>query len=152
MSYSAATDSVLERLIRVVLGEDALQDERFATVEARRANTSTVQSAVSSWIGTRTKQDVEGVFKENEAVIGEVFTIETIWNDEGYRARENIVAVDDAECGTVNMHGVVPRFVGRPGEIRSTGPALGEHTDDVLLELAQVEEQELSELRRDGVI
>lgn len=152
MSYSAATDSVLERLIRLVLGEDGLQDERFATVEARRANVATVQSVVSNWIGSRTKRDVERAFEENEAVIGEVFTMETIWKDEGYRAREDIVAVDDVECGTVKMHGVIPRLVERPGEVRWTGPALGEHTDAVLLELTEVKEQELPELRRAGVI
>jgi crotonobetainyl-CoA:carnitine CoA-transferase CaiB-like acyl-CoA transferase len=152
MSYSAATDSVLERLIRLVLGEDSLREERFASAESRRTNTSTVQAAVSSWIGTQTKEDVERAFKENEAVIGEVFTMETIWNDEGYRARDNIVAVEDGESGTVSMHGVVPRLLERPGEVRWAGATLGEHTEQVLLELANVKADEIPELRRDGVI
>jgi crotonobetainyl-CoA:carnitine CoA-transferase CaiB-like acyl-CoA transferase len=152
LSYSAATDSVLERLIRFALGEDALNDERFATLEARRTNASHVQSAVSAWIGSRTAADVEQVFKDNQAVIGEVFTMETIWNDEGYRARGNIVEVDDGESGPLSMHGVIPHLLGRPGEVRWPGPTLGQHTEEVLVELAGVRADEILELRRDGVI
>jgi formyl-CoA transferase len=32
----------------------------------------------------------------------------------------------------VPMSGVVPRFSRTPGSVRTTGPALGEHTDEVL--------------------
>jgi formyl-CoA transferase len=152
MSYSAATDSVLERLIRLVLGEESLQDDRFATLEARRANTGTVQTLVSEWIGAHSKAEVQQAFLANEAVIGEVFTMETIWNDLNYRARGNIVAVADDDCGTVSMHGVVPLLTGRPGAVRWTGPPLGQHTEAVLVELARVEEPELEALRREGVI
>jgi crotonobetainyl-CoA:carnitine CoA-transferase CaiB-like acyl-CoA transferase len=152
MSYSAATDSVLERLIRLVLGDEALEDERFVTSEARRVHAWVLQDAVSAWIGTRTAEEAKRAFSENHAVIGEVFSMETIWNDEGYRARENIVAVDDAEFGSVAMHGVIPHIVGRPGGVRWAGPALGQHTEEVLAEIAGVEQQEIPELRRDGVI
>jgi formyl-CoA transferase len=152
MSYSAATDSVLERLIHLVLGHEAAADERFATVEARRVHAPAVQAAVSSWIGTRPASEVEQAFKESQAVIGEVFTVERIWNDDGYRSRGNIVAVEDGDAGQVSMHGVIPHMVRRPGSVRWSGPALGEHTDEVLVELAGVDEKELPELRKSGVI
>jgi formyl-CoA transferase len=50
------------------------------------------------------------------------------------------------------MHGVIPHIVGRPGGVRWAGPALGQHTEEVLAEIAGVEQQEIPELRRDGVI
>lgn len=152
MSYSAATDSVLERLIRFILGEDAHRSQMYATAEARRTNAAHVQEAVSAWIGTQTAAEVKAAFEKNEAVVGEVYSMETIWNDEGYRARENIVNVEDDDCGSIAMHGVIPHFMSRPGEVRWTGAALGEHTEDVLIELAGVDAHEISQLRQEGVI
>jgi formyl-CoA transferase len=152
MSYSAATDSVLERLVHLVLGNEAENDQRFSTVEARRVHAPAVQAAVSSWIRTRPASEVEQAFKESEAVIGEVFTVERIWNDDGYRSRGNIVTVADGDAGQISMHGVIPHMVHRPGRVRWSGPALGEHTDEVLIELAGVDAEELPELRERGVI
>lgn len=152
MSYSAATDSVLERVIRLVLGEDALRDERYATAETRRVNVAAVQTAAAAWIAAHDAADVERAFKDNHAVIGEVFTMETIWNDEGYRARGNIVEVPDRDNGPVAMHGIIPHLEGRPGEVRWTGPELGEHTDQVLSELLGLDDDDLADLRREGVI
>lgn len=152
MSYSAATDSVLERLIRLTMGESALADDRFSTVEARREHAHDVQAVVSEWIATKTAAEVEAEFRHNHAVIGEVFSMETIWTDAGYRARENIIEVEDEQCRKVSMHGILPRLVGRPGAVRWTGPSLGEHTETVLVELAGVDPGELPELRRQRVI
>jgi crotonobetainyl-CoA:carnitine CoA-transferase CaiB-like acyl-CoA transferase len=78
--------------------------------------------------------------------------METIWHDEGYRARGNIVNVEDDDCGSIGMHGIIPHFLDRPGEVRWAGAALGEHTRDVLVELAGVEEDEIPRLREEGVI
>lgn len=152
MSYSAATDSVLERLIPLVLGENARHGEMYATEESRRANAAHVQEAVSTWIGKHTAAEVRDAFEKSQAVVGEVYSMETIWNDEGYRARGNIVNVEDDDCGSIAMHGIIPHFLSRPGEVRWPGAPLGAHTQDVLVELAGVDVDEIPQLRRDGII
>ncbi len=52
----------------------------------------------------------------------------------------------------VPMTAVVPKFSRTPGEIRSVGPALGEHTDVVLRELAGCTDEEIAALRNGGVV
>ena len=49
------------------------------------------------------------------------------------------------------MTGVVPRFAGTPGSIRHPGPRLGEHTDEVLNELLGLDDDDLAQLRAEGV-
>lgn len=152
MTYSAATDSVLERLIRCVFGDEAVLEERFATPDARRHRTVEVQEAVTAWVAERTAAEVEQAFATAQAVIGEVYTMETIWNDPGYRERENIISVHDAECGDLSMHGVIPLVVNRPGRVNWVGPSLGEHTDEVLRELVGIDDAELAALREQGIL
>jgi crotonobetainyl-CoA:carnitine CoA-transferase CaiB-like acyl-CoA transferase len=52
----------------------------------------------------------------------------------------------------VAMTGVVPKFSRTPGAIRTVGPALGEHTDVVLRELAGCGDEEIAALRDGGVV
>ena len=52
-----------------------------------------------------------------------------------------------ARRGAVTMHGIVPELTGRQAEVRWTGPGLGEHTDEVLVELGGVQAEELEALR-----
>ena len=54
--------------------------------------------------------------------------------------------------GPVPMPNVVPRFSETPGAIRHTGPALGEHNDDVYGNLLGLDQAERDALRADGVI
>jgi formyl-CoA transferase len=50
------------------------------------------------------------------------------------------------------MAGVVPRLSRTPGVIRHPGPALGEHTAEILRALASCTDDELAALRDAGVI
>ena len=52
--------------------------------------------------------------------------------------REVIVEVEDADMGSLPMHNVVPRLSGSPGGFRRAAPKLGEHTDEILAELARL--------------
>jgi formyl-CoA transferase len=52
----------------------------------------------------------------------------------------------------VPMTGVVPKLSRTPGSIRSAGPALGEHTDAVLHDLAGYDRAEIAALRDAGVV
>jgi crotonobetainyl-CoA:carnitine CoA-transferase CaiB-like acyl-CoA transferase len=152
LSYSAATDSVLERLIRLVLGDKASSDPRFADAEARRENTQSVQQSVEEWIASRTASEVEEGFAASDAVIGPVYDMDRIANDPGFRQRGNIIHVADADFGEIAMHGVIPKFLHRPGEVRWTGPELGSGTAEALAELGILGEEEIARLREAGVI
>ena len=50
--------------------------------------------------------------------------------------REAIVELEDADMGSVLMHNVVPRLSASPGGFRRAAPTLGEHTGEILAQLA----------------
>lgn len=152
MSYSAATDSVLARMIALVVGEDALNEADYATVDARRDRVEEVQRRVERWIAERPAAEVERLFGERDAVVGRVFDVKAIEADPIYRERENLISVPDPDWGEVRMHGVVPKLLGHPGAVQTVGPDIGEHTREVLEALAGVGPQELDDLTERAVI
>jgi formyl-CoA transferase len=152
LSYSAATDSVVERLVQLMVAQGALPAGRYETHDQRRRGANEIQEVVDRWIETKSAAEVERLFEASHAVVGRVYGIEEIWDDPGYRARGDLVTVDDEEAGPVTMHGVFPQLLHRPGAVRWAGPPLGKHTAEVLTELADVRADELADLYAEGVI
>lgn len=152
MAFSAATDPVLVRLIELVMGKEALDDPRFASLSARRLHPEAVQDAVVEWVSSRSAVEVERAFEQSETVIARVFDVQDIIGDETFAARENIIRVADDDFGELSMPSVVPSLANSPGRVRWPGPRLGAQTNEVLGELCGLSDGEIAELRQEGVV
>jgi formyl-CoA transferase len=152
MSYSAATDSVLSRLIEMIYSKPLDSMDEFASAELRRRQCRDIEERLDAWIEARTAAEVEATFAEHDAVVGRVYDMADIWTDPTYRERDNIISVADPDYGAVSMHGVVPKLVTRPGVVQSVGEPLGAHTSQVLRELADLDDDAIADLMKQGVI
>ncbi len=90
--------------------------------------------------------------REASVPAGKLFTAEDMLSDEHYAARQNVVEVEDPEIGPFPMQNVVPRLTETPGEVRWTGPALGQHNDEVYGGLLKLDEEERAGLRERGIV
>ena len=61
-----------------------------------------------------------------------VLRLDEVLADPHNRARQMVVEVQHPTLGTVQQVGIAPKFSETPGSVRSTAPAPGQHTDDVL--------------------
>jgi crotonobetainyl-CoA:carnitine CoA-transferase CaiB-like acyl-CoA transferase len=132
---SGSTPGPAQTIIRVIGGEGLVSDARFATAEARSRNADELDALVAAWIGARTADEVERVFRE-EGIAGiRVLEVPEIFTDEHYAARASIVEVPDAELGSVALQAPVPRLSETPGAIKHPGPELGRDTAGLVAEL-----------------
>jgi crotonobetainyl-CoA:carnitine CoA-transferase CaiB-like acyl-CoA transferase len=60
--------------------------------------------------------------------------------------------VEDPLFGRVLHSGIVPHVTDNPGGIRWPGPAIGQHTDEVLGEFLSMTPEQLKSLRAEGTI
>ena len=132
VGMSCSAQSVFERACSVIGREDLIQDERFATNRARIQNVDEIEQHFAAWIRTKSEEEVLQQFTEAGAAVAPVYTVADVFKDPHFQARENLVAVPDAELGTVRMQNVTPRLSRTPGGIRHAGPRTGEHADEVL--------------------
>ena len=148
-------DGIFVRLMHAIGRTDLASDPRFRDNQGRAAHSRLLDEAIASWTAVRSLDEVMAVMVEAGVPAGPVYTAKEIVDDPHFRAREMFVerAVRiDGPAEPVLFPGIVPKLELRPGGMRWPGPELGEHTDDVLTELAGIAEDELVELRRQGVI
>ncbi len=145
-------DTVFGRLAKAVGHPEWAEDEKFATHHARGENMEELDAMISAWTRERSVEEVIEVLAEAGVPTGKVFTAEDMVEDPHYAARENLVTVEDPEIGAFPMQNVVPRLSETPGEVRWTGPALGQHNDEVYGGLLKLDEDERAGLRERGIV
>jgi formyl-CoA transferase len=73
-------------------------------------------------------------------------------DDPHFAARQAIMSVAHPELGSLQMQNVAPRLSDTPGEVRTPGPQLGEHNDEIYRDLLGLDDSQLDQLRRDEII
>jgi succinyl-CoA--D-citramalate CoA-transferase len=148
----ANADTVFARFAEATGHPEWAEDERYATHNARGENQEELDDMISGWTRERTVDEVLEVLKDAGVPAGKVFTAKDMVEDPHYAARENVVTVEDPEMGPFPMQNVVPRLIDTPGKVHWTGPALGQHNDEVYGEVLGLSEEEREALHERGVI
>ena len=144
ISVGGSAQSIFERLCVALEVPDLPRDPRFIDNRARLANVDALDQALQEAIGRFDRDPLMRRFIELEAAISPVNNVQDILQDEHIALRENIVAIDDAELGgPLRMQNVVGKLSRTPGEIRHTGPRLGQHNREVLIDQLGFDEAQL---------
>ena len=149
---SGNQDTVWRRLADAMGRPELGDDERFATHNARGANQAELDALIGSWTSTLTAAELEERLLDFAVPNGRIFTAPDMLVDPHFAAREAIVRLSHPLIGDFPMQNVAPKLSDTPGEVRWVGPELGEHTDEVLVEVLGMRPDELSSLRERGVV
>jgi formyl-CoA transferase len=147
-----SSDKTFERLAKVMNREDMLTDERYHTNSIRLTRFDEVNGIVSDWVKTKTKDELQQLLDESGVPMSSIYSIKDIFEDPQYKARENIVEVDHPRLGKVKIPGIVPKFSETPGSIRQIAPELGEHNEEILKNLLELDEGTIASLKEKKVI
>lgn len=152
VGISASSQRTYERLAQAMRLPELITDPRFVDNASRCANDEALDDIISAWFRQRDFEEVMSLFGRADVVAGPVLDIQDIVNDPQYIARGNIISVPDEDFGSVRMQGVVPRFVGTPGEVRHSGKGLGADNESVYKGLLKLTDDEFSRLVEEEVI
>ncbi|MEM6575873.1 MAG: CoA transferase [Pseudomonadota bacterium] len=147
----ANTDPMFERLMRAMGRDDLAEDPGLSSNAGRVEQQEMLDDAIEAWTRTMTMTQALAALEEASVAGGPIYSVEDMFNDPQYQARELLESVTvDGELLVIPA--IVPRLTETPGSTRWTGPKLGQHTDEVLSELLELSEEARSQLRSDGVI
>lgn len=151
LSISASAQSIFERLMDAIGRPELKTDPRFAVNSARIAHVTELDAIIGEWIGSRTRDEALTLLEAAEVAVAPIYDIPDIFNDPHFAARQSLIAVEDPVLGAMRLVNVVPRLSETPGSVRTTGPSLGQHNDEVYGQLG-ITADEREALRDQGVI
>jgi crotonobetainyl-CoA:carnitine CoA-transferase CaiB-like acyl-CoA transferase len=149
---TAMADNLFRRLVAVMGRPELAQDPRFAEHMSRNEHHAALDEIIGNWTGRHTLADLEAALHKVSVPATRIFTVEDIFNDPHYRARQSIVHAPDQHMGSVAMAGVVPRLSETPGVVRHAGRDVGQDSRDVLREVLGLDEARIDALAKSGVI
>ncbi|HWM75077.1 MAG TPA: CoA transferase [Nocardioides sp.] len=151
LAVSTSSQSIAERVVRLVGREDLVEQPWFATGRERAEHADVLDDAVGTWIAARTTAEVVTAFETAHAAVGPVYDVRGLLADPQYQALGTALEVDDPDLGRILMQNVLFRLSSTPGSVRWTGRGHGADTDDVLTELG-LSAEEIADLRSQGTV
>ncbi len=152
LGLSGSSQSIAERVMRLVGRPELIDEPWFADHEGRLQHQDELDEAIGAWIAERDSGEVIRGFEEQSAAIAPVLSIADIFEDPQFIARDTITTVEHPVLGPLKMQNVIARLGATPGQIRSCGPDLGAHNQEVLGGELGFDQGELDELADSGVI
>jgi formyl-CoA transferase len=145
-------DTVFARLAEAMGRPELAADPKFASHASRGVNQAELDGIVAEWTGQRTLDELLILLEAKGVPASRVFRAPDMLTDPQYAAREAIVETDHPVFGRVKMQNAFPKLSATPGRVRWPGPALGQHTEEVLTARAGCSTERLAALRDKGVV
>lgn len=135
VAVSTSTQSIAERVIRLVGRAHLVTEPWFASGRARAEHTEILDEAVGGWVAEHTRDEVVDAFERAEAAVAPIYTAQDIVADPQFQALRTIRRVDDPDLGEMAMQGALFRMSEGDAPTRHTGRAPGADTGAVLRDL-----------------
>lgn len=148
-----ANSSATFQALAEVMGQPGLKsDPRFRSNECRVKHAGVLDTLIADWTAQYDLNVLMDRLMSAGVPAGPVMTARDIACDPQIRARNMIHYAPTPNGKSVGMLGVVPRLTRNPGTIRWAGGEIGQHTDEVLMELLGASFSQLAQWREQGVI
>lgn len=152
VAIACTNDKMFGRLANAMQRPELAGADQYGRVANRLAERDQVDGLVSAWTEAMDRDAVIAACVAAEVPIGAVNAIDEIFEDPHFKARGNLVTVDDPETGPVTIPGVAPRLSRTPGRIDGLGPALASANQAVFGDMLGLSSADLEALKAKGVI
>ena len=147
---AAVTQKNLELLFDVIGHPQGKTDPRFATMAAKESNWPALLDLIETWTRQRPGAECEAVLMRAGVPCSRYRSVAEAMDDPQIAARGLMVELGEGE-GRFKVANMPCILSATPTTARPGLAALGQHTDEVLRELAGIGDGQLAELRAQGV-
>jgi formyl-CoA transferase len=148
--YFITQAPVWGEICKVIGREDWLTDPKYATPKARLPHLMEIFGQIEEWTKTKDKFEAMDILNKRDIPCGPILSMKELAAEPSLRKTGTVVEVDHPTRGKYLSVGNPIKMSDSPSEVRRS-PLLGEHTDEVLLELGYSKEA-VAALRADKVI
>lgn len=148
--YFIAQAPVWKSICQVIGREEWITDPDYATPRARLPRLMTIFATVEEWTKTMTKFEAMDILNKYDIPCGPILSMKEIAEEPSLRKTGTVVEVDHPKRGKYLTVGNPIKLSDSPTDV-TRSPLLGEHTEEVLMQLGY-SEQQIAAFREDRVI
>ena len=145
-------NSIYKRLMQAADRPDLAEHPEMQDNAGRVTHQREIDAAIQAWTASLESADALAALQRSDVPSAPIYSVADMATDPHFRARglfESLPLPDHPNFEVPAMH---PRLNDTPGRTDTPGPALGAHTDRVLLGLPAVDDSRLAALRQAGVV
>jgi crotonobetainyl-CoA:carnitine CoA-transferase CaiB-like acyl-CoA transferase len=152
IALAVGNDSQFADFAKAVRRPEWATDPRFACNPDRVANRAVLEADIQSTLGARTADEWSKILLAAGVPCSRLNTPGEALSDPQTVAANMVVNLDHPTAGAYRGLGVPMSFSATPAAVRRAPPTLGQHTEEILNELAGIGAKEIRELRTKGII
>lgn len=151
VQIGANGDAIFRRLMVTIGRSDLAEDPSLATNDGRDLRRDELYGVIDRWANGLPLEPLMQALTAAEVPASRIYSAEDMFNDPQYLAREMFLQARLPDGKAFRMPGIVPKLSGTPGSADWVGPALGEHTDELLGQLGY-DAAAIAALRQAGAV
>jgi len=137
---------------RAIDRPDLIDDERFSDMRSRGRNSAAAIAIIDDIFAEKPSDEwLDTLANSGDLIFTIVNTIDDLPQDPQVIANDYVVDFEHPRFGAVNVLGIPIRFSETPGDPKGAAPELGEHTEQVLIDVLGYDWERIEALR-DGEI
>ena len=144
-------DAIFKRLMLAIGREDMANDPQLTRNDGRVPRTVEIDGAIQVWCDTQDIESALSVLKAADVPVGKIYSVRDMMTDPQFLARKMFEQHHFADGTSIKLPAITPKLSETPGETKWLGPALGEHTEEVLRTLGY-DDAQIARLRSDKII
>ncbi|NGM82440.1 CoA transferase [Paenibacillus sp. 7124] len=149
---AVANDNLFAVLAAAIGRPELSSDERFATDGERVRNEPKLRLYIEEWTSRHTVEEVVSILEGAGVPVAPIWDVAQAANSEHIRHRRMLKQVTHPKAGEITLMQQPLHFSGMPESITGPSPMLGEHTEEVLSKLLNLDAEAIAELRKNKVI
>jgi crotonobetainyl-CoA:carnitine CoA-transferase CaiB-like acyl-CoA transferase len=151
LNVAASGDGMWRRLCEALGRKDLLEDARFGSNEERAKNRAALNQVLNDALKSRTSAQWVEALNAAGVPCGPIYKVDQVFADPQVQHLEAAAEVAHPRLGRFKVVNQAVRLSRTPARMASATPELGQHTDEILKELAYTE-SEIRQLRERGVV
>lgn len=149
---AAGNPKLFEKLCEILNLPDLVKDKHFSEYASRHKHEKELKPILEKAFSRYTQAQALEMLGKIGIPCAPINTIDQVLVNPQVKARDMIVDVEHPVAGIMKLPGIPIKMSLTPGQIENPAPTLGQHTEQVLSRFAGLTQEQVSELRRRGIL
>jgi formyl-CoA transferase len=122
-------DAIFRRLMLAIDRADLADDPQLASNAGRDARAVEIYGVIDAWVAANDEEAILRIAAQAQVPASRIFSVADMCCDPQFLARQMLEKAQLPDGKEFLIPGIVPKLTLTPGETKSLGPNLGEHTE-----------------------